>query len=133
MKKRKRKSLKKVGKYKKEFNKNLGIKLPCQNIYQSEGLKKHVKKRHPGCVCYIDKIPQIIKKPDFIGINPSEQNSIELIKKYNENILVGIKLDKEKGYFYVASLYSVKDSKVERRLNSGRLKIFKKNLDNKNN
>lgn len=47
---------------------------------------------------YLDKINEILDNPDFIGINPNEENSIELIKKFNDNVLIGIKLDTDKNY-----------------------------------
>lgn len=56
-------------------------------IYRSKGLPSHiVKRKHYRCLKYIDYIPDIILKPDYIGINPNEQGkSIELIKRYADN------------------------------------------------
>ena len=75
---------------------------------------------------YLESIPDIIDCPDYIGINPHEPQSIELIKKYDSNILIGIKLDLNQNYLYVASLYEISDAKVSRRLHGGRLKPFQK-------
>ena len=84
-----------------------------------------LKSRHERCLRYIDYIPEIISHPDYIGVNPNETEcSIELVKKYRENILIGIKLDKNEKYLYVSSMYDVPESKVQRRLHSGRLKAF---------
>ncbi len=115
-----------VGIYNSLFNKLLGITLPCGKIYQSSGLHKHISSRHPDCLKYLNSIPDIIDCPDYIGINPHEPKSIELVKKYDSNVLVGIKLDLNENYLYVASLYEISDSKVKRRLHGGRLKPFKK-------
>ncbi len=50
-------------------------------IYQSNGLIKHIQKRHPSCVKYIPIIPEIISNPDSIGRNPNEKGvSFELVK-----------------------------------------------------
>ncbi len=78
-------NLYKVGEYKGEYNDVLNIKLPSVSIYVSKGLKKHVRYRHGDCLSYINKIPDIINHPDYIGKNPNEPNSIELVKIYNDN------------------------------------------------
>lgn len=62
-----------VGFYKESFNSYLPYEIQFPTIYQSEGLKKHIQKRHPDCVQYIELIPQIIASPDYIGVNPNEK------------------------------------------------------------
>lgn len=114
-----------VGRYKEEFNKQLNINLPIDDIYQSDGLIIHIKKRHPGLEKYMSDIPDIIKNPDYIGVNPKETDSIELIKILDDNILVAIKLDKNDNHLFVASLYNISNSKLQNRLNSGRIKEYK--------
>lgn len=72
---------------------------------------------------YIDYIPEIIKNPDYVGINPNESIiSFELIKKYSDNIMIGIKIDTDGRYLYVSTMHDIQESKVKRRLFSGRLK-----------
>lgn len=117
----------KVGKYNQQFNDILGINISNFDIYRSSGLPAHMLKRHhEKCLKYIDYIPDIIKEPDYIGINPNETEvqSIELIKRYNDNILIGIKLDKDNDYLYVSTMHDIPESKIQRRLFSGRLKEF---------
>lgn len=70
----------------------------------------------------MEKIPEIIIAPDYIGVNPGEPDSIELVKRYSDNIQIAIKLDAAKGYLYVASLYDIPEHKIQKRLYSGRLK-----------
>lgn len=111
-----------VGEYIESFNNLTSSTLPCGPIYMSEGVENHVHKRHPGYERYIPRVPEIISSPDYIGHNPKEPDSIELIKVFDENIQLAIKLDQKRGYLYVASLYDINTSKIERRLNSGRLK-----------
>ena len=111
-----------VGIYSGQYDTLLGINLPKLNIVQSEGLEKHISKRHPSCLKYLSKISEIISHPDYIGINPKESGSFELIKKYDDNVLIGIKIDIKNNYYYVATLHDIKQSKINNRLHSGRLK-----------
>ena len=116
----------KVGKYNPKFNEVLGIKIEELEIYRSKGLPSHmVKRKHFKCLKYIDYIPDIILEPDYIGINPNEQDtSIELVKKYADNVMIGIKLDTDGKYLYVSTMHDIQESKISRRLYSGRLKEF---------
>lgn len=96
-------------------------------IYKSEGLIKHIEKRHPECVKYLSKLTDIIKSPDYIGINPNEAGkSFELVKVFDNNVQIGIKLDATNDYLYVATLHTITDSKLQHGLNNGRLKKFDK-------
>lgn len=99
-----------VGTYKSEFNSILGINIESKEIYRSKGLPAHMlKSKHANCLKYIDYIPDI-----------------------KDNVLIGIKLDKDKDYLYVSTMHDVQESKIKRRLHSGRLKKFiVDNNDNK--
>lgn len=116
----------KVGEYSDAFNDILGIDIDNLDIYRSKGLPAHiVKRKHYKCLKYIDYIPDIISKPDYIGVNPNEDGvSIELIKQYADNVMIGIKLDTDGGYLYVSTMHDIQPGKIERRLHSGRLKRF---------
>ena len=114
-----------VGQYDSTFNDVLGMEMPCADIFLSTGLIVHLRAHnHSNCIPYMEKIPEIIAHPDYIGCHPTIPNSIELIKKLDENLLVAIKLDPDDNYLYISSFYEVKESKIQRRLNSGRLKTF---------
>lgn len=121
-----REELLKVGKYDHRFNEILGIKLDELEIYRSKGLPVHmIKRKHYNCLKYIDYIPDIIKSPDYIGVNPNESGeSIELIKRYKDNVMMGIKLDSSEEYFYISTVHDIQESKIMRRLHSGRIKEF---------
>jgi hypothetical protein len=97
----------KVGAYVQKFNDISGADLPGINILKSSGLYKHVLKNHAEYIGYIELIPEIIEHPDYIGINPSVPDSIELMKLYDEHILISIELDRHKDYLYVSSLYKI--------------------------
>lgn len=114
-----------VGIYSQKFNDILGISIPCKKILQSDGLIVHlIKHKHTACIPYLQRIPEIIIRPDFIGCNPSIPDSIELVKRYRMNILLAICLDESEDYLYVSSLYSINESKVINRISGGRLKKF---------
>ena len=122
----KKEDLLKVGKYNPMFNDILGIEIEDLEIYRSKGLPSHmVKRKHFKCLKYIDYIPDIILEPDYIGINPNESGiSIEIVKRYADNVMIGIKLDADGDYLYVSTMHDVQESKISRRLFSGRLKEF---------
>lgn len=113
-----------VGTYIDEFNKLTGQSLPCCQIVQSSGLAVHVQKHHPNEVGNIALIPQIIASPDYVGRNPKEPDSVELVKIVDANVMVCVKLDSKNDYHYVASVYEISDGKLQNRIKSGRLKKF---------
>ncbi len=114
----------KIATYDGEYNETLGVEFPKLDIVKSNGLVTHVQGKHPNCVKYIDKINEILIAPDYVGINRKHPNSFELIKKYDDNVLLAIKLDIKKNYYYVASLYNVSQDKINNKLHSGRLKKY---------
>lgn len=82
---------------------------------------------------YIDYIPDIILEPDYIGVNPNEQDtSIELVKRYSDNVMIGIKLDTDGKYLYVSTMHDIQESKISRQLHSGRLKEFSSKVQKDN-
>ncbi|NMM61166.1 hypothetical protein HBE96_00295 [Clostridium sp. P21] len=115
-----------VGEFYQELNDVIGSKLPLKKIYMSKGLSSHmIKRKHFCALKHINDISDIIKKPDYIGINPNEDgDTVELIKVFDKNILVGIKLDIENDYLYVSTMHDIPQSKLDRRLYSGRIKEF---------
>ena len=123
----------KVGKYDLRYNELLSIDIEELDIFRSKGLPAHmVKRKHFNCLKSIDYLPEIIENPDYVGVNPNENDkSIEFIKKYSKNVLVGVKLEKDGQYLYVSSMYDIQGSKISRRLYSGRIKNA--NIDNDEN
>jgi hypothetical protein len=121
----------KVGTYDLRFNEILGLKLEELDIYRSTGLQQHlIKRKHIGCLKYIESITDMLENPDFVGVNPNEKHteSFELVKRYDENIVLGVKLSVDSGYLYVSTIYEIQESKIARRLHSGRLhKVIDKN------
>jgi hypothetical protein len=116
-----------VGKLTPEIIKLTGISLLEDNILMYPGVIKHIKKNHPNeFSMYFKKIPDIVNFPDYVGVHPGEPNSIEFVKVLDDNILIAIKLS-PKGYLYLSSMYMISQTKVSKRLKSGRLiKVIKK-------
>lgn len=116
-----------IAKFNKKFNHYLPKAIEQDNIYQSIGLRKHIEKRHPECIDYLPLLPLIIENPDYIGVNPNESGtSFELVKIFDNNIQIGIKLDSSDEYLYVATLHTITNSKLEHGIQNGRLKKFDK-------
>lgn len=113
-----------VGKYIQRFNELTNQTLPCGDIYQSSGLPTHIKKRHPDQLGNIALIPQVIASPDYIGKNPNEPDSIELVKQFDNHVMVCVKLDVQQNYLYVATVFDLKPIKLEKRIRTGRLKRY---------
>ena len=83
------------------------------------GLLTHLlKRKHYVAAKYIDNIPEIIRKPDYIG---TYNSSIEFVKCYKDNIFISVKLDTKRNKYYVATAYEVKQGKIESYVKSGRL------------
>lgn len=117
----------KVSNFNRDINRHLPFHLEYDYIYQSTGLVKHITKRHPECMEYMQYLNYIISHPDYIGINPNEKGrSFELVKTFDKNIQIGIKLDVKEDYLYVATLHSITDGKLKHGLENGRLKKFDK-------
>ncbi|MDY6064946.1 MAG: PBECR2 nuclease fold domain-containing protein [Finegoldia sp.] len=107
-----------------DIKKILKINTEVEELFISKGLKKHlIKHKHYSVLKYFDKIEDIVNNPDYIGRNPNEgKTSFECVKILDKNLLVAVKLDLKKSYFYVASFYEITDSKLKKMLKSGRLK-----------
>lgn len=116
--------MKSIGQYTARFNQLTNQTLPIGDIYQSAGLATHVKKRHPSDVGNLAHVSSVISNPDYVGRNPNEPNSIELVKVLADNVMVCVKLDAGNNYLYVASVYSITNAKLQKHIQSGRLKAY---------
>jgi hypothetical protein len=98
------------------------------NVFISNGAIKHIKRKHSHELSekvlknLIKTIEEIIKNPDLVGKHPKKKDSIEFVKRIDDNILLAIKTDKVNNYLYVSTLFPIKESKIKSRLHSGRLK-----------
>ena len=102
-----------------KLNALLGTEYEAFSIYKSKGLLAHlINRKHFVAAKYIDYLPDIIRQPDYIGIH---NDSIELVKCYRDNIFISVKLDVSRSMYYVATMFDVKQSKIESYVKSGRL------------
>ena len=117
-----------IGNVNEDVKKLLNIKTDIKVITTSDGFLKHLKKRnHTNMFPYIGSIEEIINNPDYVGVNPRETTtSLEYIKIYEDNILIGLKLDCKNNYFYTATMHEISNLKLEQRIKNGRLKKFDK-------
>jgi hypothetical protein len=59
----------------------------------------------------IENIPEIIKSPDYIGINPTD-SSLQFIKWYKRNILLAVRFNTQ-GKLSYRTLYPITDSQLQ--------------------
>ena len=127
--KREYKAYKKVGKIKISISELLELDLP-RIVYASPGVINHIKKRHGRQLTkkmkdnIIDIIEKIIKNPEYVGLDYRRVSvgSLQLIKKVDNIILLlGLEIDIEEHYIYVATMYPITLSKLNGRVYKGRL------------
>lgn len=127
------KAYKKVGQIENSLAEKLGFAFDG-SVYISPGVIKHIKKRHgkqlskkvkENLLCVIE---DIINSPDYIGIdsNRGEVGALEFVKKVDNTLLLGLEVDMEEKYIYVATLYPITKEKINARLYNGRLVEFEK-------
>ncbi len=110
-----------VANIKKEFLIQIGFPNAKSDIsiYRSKGLLSHLlKRKHYVAAKYFDYIPEILSSPDYAGVT---EGNIEMVKCFKNNIFLSVKLDVAKSIYYVATLFDVKESKIEAYCKSGRL------------
>lgn len=79
-----------------------------------------MKKRHPEDLeKYYDKLYEIIKKPDFVNLNPKD-SSIRYLKILDDCVVVGVRVSSN-GVFYARTLFTYSDEKFKKQLEAGYL------------
>ena len=58
----------------------------------------------------MERIPEIIEEPDFIGINPKD-SSLQFIKRFSQNILIAVRFNAD-GKLSYRTLYPITDSQL---------------------
>lgn len=127
--KREYKAYKKVGKIKISISEVLPIEVP-RTVYASPGVINHIKKRHGKQFTkkvkdnIIEIVEKIIREPDYVGIDykTDKGHSIELVKKMENTIIfLGLEIDIDEKYIYVATMYPITLSKLNARIYRERL------------
>ena len=102
---------------------NLSI-IDDDNIYIGETNLLHMEKSHPSDFKkYKDQIPNILKFPNYVGLNPKD-NSIEYVKDFlldNEYVKVAVRISLN-GKYYARSLYVLNKKRTENFIKKGTLK-----------
>ena len=118
-----------IGQVTDEVKEIFNIVLEASDIkVNKEGLRSHMLKRHHNDVIHhIEDLELILRNPDFVGVNPREKDaSFEYVKRFDDNVLVAIKLHKSGDFFYVPTMYRLQDFKLQSRIKSGRLRKLDK-------
>lgn len=115
-----------IGKHNLQIDTLLNLKIGEKNIYRSKGLIKHLLKRHHyEALKHLDDIYEIITNPNYVGINPKETGvSYEVIKQFNNNIMLGIKLDQKKDILYISTIHQISNKEIIKWLKTGRIKTY---------
>lgn len=104
-----------------KFNLNIS---PLTPIYIGETNRNHMKNSHLSEYnSYCNDISDIIKNPDYVGINPNDL-SLEYYKDFGGttiHIKIAVRPTGNNIYF-VKTMYEIKPSKFSNYLNSGRIK-----------
>lgn len=123
------KAYKKVGRIVSSISKILELDF-LTIVYASPGAINHIKKRHGKQLTkkfkdnIIETMEKIIKDPDYFGLDYKRGSSgaLELIKKVdNVILLLGLEIDMEGQYIYIATMYPISESKMNARIHRGRL------------
>lgn len=93
-----------------------------RGIFIDEGTKRHIRRRHPYTYkLYFDKLEEVLREPDYIGIDRIEKGRFELVKWYKDPLLVAFKIDEECRVF-VSSMYIIEPGRIKKRIQYGTLK-----------
>lgn len=116
-----------VGKLNKKVIKLLELEYKNEiSIYIGDNNLKHIEKQHPlDYVKYVPDIPNIIKYPTYVALNPN-QCSIEYIKEYkndNKFVLVAVRVT-TKGRMFVRTLFTMTERKKNIYLENGYAKKY---------
>ena len=109
-----------ICKFNAELNVLLETDFPAFPIFKSKGLYSHlVNRKHFVALKYFDLLPEIITFPHYIGFS---DDSLKVVRSYDDHIYAVIKRDKNHNHWYVATMFNIKESKLNSYLQSGRLK-----------
>ena len=122
------KAYKKVGKINLDLFNEMGFDFD-RTVYASPGVINHIIRHHAKQLTrnvkdnLVSVIKTIISDPDYITLDKVRGGitRIEFIKKIDSILLLGLEVDTENQYIYVATLYPITKNKLESRRYSGKL------------
>ena len=107
------------------------IKTTTKDVVLLPERLEHIKTKHPEVEKYIKEISNIIKQPDMVLKEVKRENTIWIIKKYDNNIKITLKLNTDNNKNYKNSIIQMqymRDSEIKRNIkNSKVIKLFDKN------
>ena len=126
------KTYRKGGRIKASLAGKLGLSFDG-SVYASPGVLSHIKKHHGRQLTrrvkdnLLKVIESILEQPDYIGVDRKRgsKGALELIKKVDTTLLLGLEVDLEEEYTYVSTLYPITKSKIDNRIYSGRIIRYK--------
>jgi len=94
-------------------------------IYLGNRNIKHIKRNHLSVYMkYRNRLPQIISKPDFVGIN-EDDGSLEYVKMFDDHVKLAVRIAGDER-LYIRTMYIVYKSRTEHFVKSGKLKPLTK-------
>lgn len=107
-----------VGKIDKNKYKEISENITTKDVVLLPKQIEHIEKRHKGVYDkYKNEITNILNKPDYIFKDPKHVNTALLIKKYDNNVEVVLKLNTDaKSNFKnsIITMWEIKDKRLER-------------------
>ena len=93
--------------------------------------KQHILEHHPEVAKYLNCIPNILKNPDCIFWEINRESTIWLVKKFDKNIKLTVKLNFSQNKNLKNSIIQMqimRESEVDRNIRNGNIiKLFDKN------
>ncbi len=83
---------------------NINITTTTNEVILTDERKWHILKRHPEVKPYINKINEILSNPDNVYLETKKENTLWLIKKYDQNVKITLKLQVIKNKKYKNSI-----------------------------
>nr|DAU06887.1 MAG TPA: nuclease [Caudoviricetes sp.] len=111
---------------------NLPFNIVNKDIILMEERKKHIQERHPEVTKYIKELPNIVTNPDQIYKENGRKDTIWMLKEYDKNIKIAIKINTEAKSNYKNSIIQMQYIETRRIINGMKSKKITKIFDKNN-
>jgi len=103
--------------------KTLNINITDRRVFISPGAIRHARSEHgEDFKKYFNLLPHIINGAEYCGIYPNKADCIEIVKKIDDYVTVGLKINNSSGPLSISSFYMINDGKCAARIKNGRYK-----------